>query len=123
MADLDIFIDKVKHIYLPKLERPPEEHVHARADFDARVLLGCMNSSGKAGMLRSLKTCIQRLKTRNQWQSGSQPQKNHGCSHAGINFGEPMRGSAWPLKLLILVLIFVLVLIAPSMHSHFVKLP
>ena len=58
MADLDIFIDKVKHIYLPKMERPPEEHVHARADFDARVLLGCMNSSGKAG---SLKTRIKRV--------------------------------------------------------------
>ena len=57
---LDSFIERMKRIHCPNEERPPAEQRRKRADFDARTLIKCLNSTQKAGVLRALKTRIER---------------------------------------------------------------
>ena len=47
---LDSFIERMKRIHCPNEERPPAEQRRQRADFDARTLIKCLNSTQKAGV-------------------------------------------------------------------------
>ena len=58
--DLETLVEKVRKVHFPTEERPPRERRLARADFDARVLIKCMNCTQRAGLLRMLQDRIQR---------------------------------------------------------------